>query len=55
MPRRERDTCGETPEAKDETQEQKKKEDYHPKKEERRTHKSRALLSLHEGLLAAES
>src|SRR5215216_6045937 len=32
MPRRERDTCGETPEAKEETKEQKKKEDYHPKK-----------------------
>ena len=32
MPRREHDTCSETPEAKEETQEQKKKEDYHPKK-----------------------
>ena len=31
MPRRECDTCVETPEAKDETQQQKKKEDYHPK------------------------
>jgi hypothetical protein len=31
MPRRERDTCGETPEAKEEAEEQKKKEDYHPK------------------------
>ena len=55
MPRRECDTCGETPEAKDETQEQKKKEDYHPKKEGRHTHKSGALLSLLDGLLAAES
>ena len=32
MPRREHDTCGETLEAKEETQEQKKKEDYHPKR-----------------------
>ena len=55
MPHRERDTCGETPEAKDETQEQKKKEDYHPKKRRKTTHKFGALLSLHEGLLAAES
>ena len=37
MPRRERDTCGETPEAKEETQEEKKKEDYHPKTR-RKTH-----------------
>ena len=31
LPHRERATCSETPEEKDETQEQKKKEDYHPK------------------------
>ena len=37
MPHRERDTCGETLEAKEETEEQKKQEDYHLKKR-RKTH-----------------
>ena len=37
MPHREHDTCRETPEAKEETHEQRKKEDYHPPKR-RKTH-----------------
>ena len=36
MPRREHDTCGKTPEAKEETHEQKKNEDYHPQKRRKR-------------------